>query len=330
MEERPSVFIIGAGMAGLVAALELQDQFRVVVVDKGRGVGGRMATRRIGDATFDHGAQFLTTHSQEFADLIQRLTDQGAVTPWYRGQVGPKGALQSDGHIRFRGVQSMNSIAKQLATNVEVRTSTLITALSPESGAWAITVDGEDVLRADAVIATAPVPQTLALFENGATQLAHEDQIALEAIAYDPCLALMACLDGPPGLPEPGAVDPDTGPIDWMADNQRKGISLLPGVTIHATAEFSRSNWDSPDESIAEELLASANLQANTINGTLQIQRWRYARPSVEHPERFLSLQNLPPLVCAGDAFGEAKVEGAALSGRAAAQQITRLFGGMQ
>ncbi|NIR36133.1 MAG: FAD-dependent oxidoreductase, partial [Actinobacteria bacterium] len=49
--------VIGAGMAGLTAARLLTDRGAdVLVVDKGRAVGGRMATRRVGDAAFDHGA----------------------------------------------------------------------------------------------------------------------------------------------------------------------------------------------------------------------------------------------------------------------------------
>jgi predicted NAD/FAD-dependent oxidoreductase len=137
----------------------------------------------------------------------------------------------------------------------------------------------------------------------------------------------MAVLDGPSGLNEAGAVDPASGPIDWMADNQLKGISAVPAVTIHATAEFSASNFDATDDEIADALFAAASLASNVVPGSVQIQRWRYARPSVEHPQRFLVLGGVPPLVCAGDAFGGAKVEGAALSGAAAAQEIESALG---
>jgi predicted NAD/FAD-dependent oxidoreductase len=62
MVEEPrecDVAIIGAGIAGLCAALTLtQAGLKVVIVDKARGVGGRMATRRLGGAVIDHGAQF--------------------------------------------------------------------------------------------------------------------------------------------------------------------------------------------------------------------------------------------------------------------------------
>ena len=51
------VTVIGAGLAGLIAAQQLHNNGHdVVVLDKGKSPGGRLATRRIGDATLDHGS----------------------------------------------------------------------------------------------------------------------------------------------------------------------------------------------------------------------------------------------------------------------------------
>ena len=314
--------MVGAGMAGLTAAHRLSGVTEVVILDKGRGVGGRLATRRISDATIDHGAQFITTHTSEFAELVERLVGEHVVAPWFRGRVGPDGVNDSDGHTRFRGSVSMNAIAKSLAIGLDVRTASQVAALRQNGESWKVAlVDGSELV-ADAVIATSPVPQTIALLQNGEVTLAAKDEAALEAIEYDPCLAFMAVLDGPSGLAEPGAINPVDGPIDWVADNYLKGISAVPAVTIHATPEFSRAQWDASDEVITEALLDAAQLESSVISGSIQIQRWRYARPSVEHPERFLQLSGVPPFVCAGDAFGGAKVEGAALSGAAAAEAI--------
>ena len=314
--------MVGAGMAGLTAAHRLSGVTEVVILDKGRGVGGRLATRRIGDATIDHGAQFITTHTSEFAELVERLVGEHVVAPWFRGRVGPDGVNDSDGHTRFRGSVSMNAIAKSLAIGLDVRTASQVAALRQNGESWKVAlVDGSELV-ADAVIATSPVPQTIALLQNGEVTLAAKDEAALEAIEYDPCLAFMAVLDGPSGLAEPGAINPVDGPIDWVADNYLKGISAVPAVTIHATPEFSRAQWDASDEVITEALLDAAQLESSVLPGSIQIQRWRYARPSVEHPERFLQLSGVPPFVCAGDAFGGAKVEGAALSGAAAAEAI--------
>jgi predicted NAD/FAD-dependent oxidoreductase len=324
---RPRVVVIGAGMAGLTAAHRLQEQCDVIVLDKGRGVGGRLATRRIGDATIDHGAQFITTHTDEFAATITKLVGSGVVAPWFRGRIGPNGVVDPDGHTRFRGAVSMNAIAKALAVGLDVRTASLVSSLVHDGKSWTVVLADGTELKADGIVVTSPVPQTLALLESGGVVLTPNDADALAAITYDPCIALMAVLDGPSGLNEAGAVDPASGPIDWMADNFLKGISAVPAVTIHATPEFSRAQWDASEEAITEALLDAAQLESSVLPGSVQIQRWRYARPSVEHPERFLRLSDMPPFVCAGDAFGGAKVEGAALSGAAAAQAIESALG---
>ena len=70
--------IIGAGVSGLVAGRRLVDAgATVIIVDKGRSVGGRLATRRIGGATFDHGAQFFTVRTPAFQaqvdDWVERF-----------------------------------------------------------------------------------------------------------------------------------------------------------------------------------------------------------------------------------------------------------------
>ena len=53
--------------AAWLAARELAEAgVEVTVLDKGESVGGRMATRRIGEAVFDHGAQFFTVRGERF------------------------------------------------------------------------------------------------------------------------------------------------------------------------------------------------------------------------------------------------------------------------
>jgi predicted NAD/FAD-dependent oxidoreductase len=320
------VVVVGAGIAGLTAAGSLAPSCDVVVLDKGRGVGGRLATRRIGDATFDHGAQFITTHTPAFAEVVAGWERAGVAQPWFRGRIGPDGTSDPDGHIRFRGVATMNAIAKHLAQGLDVRVASLVCALEPVEAGWSVCLENGSCLHAEAVVLTAPVPQALALMAAGGIAVSPADGQALEAIRYEPCLAVMAALDGPSGLDHPGAVDPSAGPIDWIADNQRKGVSTTAAVTLHATAEFSRTHWDASDEVVIAELLRSASLASRPLEGQVQVQRWRFARPTTIHPDRSLTVDGVPPLVLAGDAFGGAKVEGAALSGVAAARTVRLLL----
>ena len=61
METKSDVLIVGAGLAGLLAANALQAAGQTVrVVEKARGVGGRLATWRLGPGRGDYGAQFFS------------------------------------------------------------------------------------------------------------------------------------------------------------------------------------------------------------------------------------------------------------------------------
>lgn len=120
---KPSVIVIGAGIAGLGAARALHDAGHpVTVFDKGRGVGGRCATRRWDDATLDHGAQFFTARDQRFQAVVDAAVADGAVVEWCRGFVRETGTARDDGHPRYRGAPSMTGFPKWLARGLLVRT----------------------------------------------------------------------------------------------------------------------------------------------------------------------------------------------------------------
>jgi len=77
-----SLAIIGAGIAGITLARQLQDSAEVSVFEKSRGFGGRMATRRAGSYQFDHGAQFFTARSQQFQNLINDRVTDNQIQAW--------------------------------------------------------------------------------------------------------------------------------------------------------------------------------------------------------------------------------------------------------
>ena len=333
------VLIIGAGIAGLLAAHRLVNAGRrVIIVDKGRGVGGRLATRRIGDGVFDHGAQFFTSSDPEFAAEVATWHAAGVVEQWFDERLEPDGSTVADGHPRWRGASGMTAIAKHLAGDLDVRTGTRVASLHVDAvnvgspgndsheigpGSWRAVIEGGTELRARALLLTAPVPQTLELLAAGDVELSSDDQADLAAITYHPCVAVLALLDGPSGLPEPGALRPAGEPLEWVADNQRKGISPVPAITVHAGPETSRRIWDLPDEEVVAELLTAVpGLRAAPLAGGTQVQRWRYARPEALRDEKFKELLGGPPAVFAGDAFSGARVPGAAASGWAAADLL--------
>jgi renalase len=317
-ENAADVLVIGAGMAGLNAAAKLKRAGRhVLVIDKGRGVGGRMASRRIDGSTFDHGAQFITARNPRFAEIMDQMRRDGTVEKWSCG-------FTNGDHFQTRwlGRPTMSAVAKHLAHGLDVRLETPVAALRRIGDHWRAEVRSDCAFTAGSVVLTPPVPQSLAILDTCGIALTPEMRTRLSGIEYERCLAVLAVLEGPSRIPSPGGFVPTEGPVAWLADNQLKGISTEPSVTIHANHAFSVAHWDG-DRDVSGRALLNASAQwIGTGITKFQVHGWRYSRPIRCDVERCVMVCPSPPLVLAGDGFGEPSVEGAVLSGRAAAESI--------
>ena len=317
-EEKACVVVVGAGMAGLTAANELRlAGARVLVLDKGRGVGGRMATRRIDCSTFDHGAQFITARDSRFGALVEQGRQAGAVEEWFRNSAG-----NADVFIRWRGTPAISALAKHLARGLDLHLETTVTGVHRDGRRWQVQTDSGSLFTADAVVVTAPVPQSLRMLDEGGIVVDSTIRARLEAIEYNRCLAVMAILDAPSRIPAPGFITPAEEPIASISDNQLKGISAEPAVTIHSTPAFSLEQWDADRQVSGRTLLDAASPWIGSGIRTFQVHGWRYSKPIRIDEERCVVACQSPPLIFAGDAFGGPSVEGAAISGWAAAEVI--------
>jgi renalase len=80
-----NIAIVGAGMAGITAARTLiKAGHLVTIIEKSRGVGGRMSTRRTEFGSFDHGAQYFTVRDDRFRSMMQWAlnTAPDIARPW--------------------------------------------------------------------------------------------------------------------------------------------------------------------------------------------------------------------------------------------------------
>jgi renalase len=319
------VVVVGAGLSGLLAARRLADGgVPVVVLDDRDAPGGRLATRRMGPARLDHGAQFFTTRSPEFTAVVHTWLTAGVAYEWCRGFDQPP--AQPDGHPRYAGTAGMAALASALANGLDVRLGSEVTGVDTAGGRVLVAADHGMV--AAAVILTPPVPRSLAILDAGGTRLAAPVRNALEAVSYEPTIAALAVLGGPSAVPPPGGVQLTDGPFSYIADNQAKGISSAPAVTLHASGEVSSARWDDPDHSVLTTLIGEARRWLGRPPVAAGLHRWFHARPVVLHPERCAIVEGPVPLVLAGDAFGESRVEGAACSGWAAAAAVLERLAG--
>jgi renalase len=329
MTDSPSVIIVGAGIAGLMAGTRLNEAgFTVALLDKGRSVGGRMATRRFGGATFDHGAQYFTVRDKAFGNIVDGLLAEEMVHIWANGFPHTDGSTSSGKYPRYRGHDGMTRMAKTLAEALPVQVSTRVTQIDVVENQWELSAQqyGNDdplTITGDVLLMTPPAEQTLTLMGSGNVILPQPIADALENIQFNPCFAVMALLDRPSQVPVPGGVFMPGEPISWIADNQQKGISDRPAITIHAGPDFTREHYDMDRSEVAKLLLeAAAPFIGDAEVVDFQVQRWRYSQPSKLYPEKTLFTEIPAPVAFAGDAFEGARVEGAALSGLAAAERI--------
>lgn len=313
--------IVGAGICGLMAAQQLEAAgFQVSLFDKGRSVGGRLATRRIGNGRADHGAQFFTVRSPAFQTHVDEWCNDGIVYVWSHGWDNLE-----DGHPRYAVVDGMNRLAKYLAQKLQatIYTDCRIESVSLSEDRWHLRDSVQTIFAFDAVVLTSPVGQSLELLDAGRVKLEPQDRTHLERIRYAPCLCILVRLAGETHLPVGGARQTPDEVITWVADNQAKGISPAEKIlTIHASPAFSETHWRKPDAEVLQAIQPYMESLFGPKTQILeqQVKWWRYAQPLVVHPEPYVAASLPQPLLFGGDAFGSPRVEGAALSGLAIAE----------
>ncbi|MCB9006547.1 MAG: FAD-dependent oxidoreductase [Ardenticatenaceae bacterium] len=328
METKSDVLIVGAGLAGLLAANALQAAGQTVrVVEKARGVGGRLATWRLGPGRGDYGAQFFTVREPTFQKIVDTWLALGMVFEWSRGWADGSAVDSSldDGFPRYAVAGGMTAVAKHLAQNLTLHTQTTLEKVHQVGDGWEAVAENGRIYQARALLLTPPVPQSLALLNAGQVALSAADQTALGKIAYAPCLSGLFWIEGAVDLPKPGALQRPEAAISFIADNQQKGISPEATIiTAHANPMMSKIWYEAPKGELVGLFVGGIRpfLTKTSSIKAHHIHRWRYALPLVTHPERTLIADGLPPLAFAGDAFNGPRVEGAALSGLAAAGQI--------
>ncbi len=320
-----STLIIGAGIAGLTAArVLLNTQYPALVLDKGRSVGGRMATRRIGQGQADHGAQFFSVRDPVFRAAVDQWLSVGLIFEWSRGWSDGSASGTRDGHPRYAAHDGMNAITRYLADGINTRVGVEIASIAHGADGWQLTDKHGVIFDAHGLILTTPVPQSIKLLDAGGVSLNTSDRAALDAIHYDPCIAGMIWIDGDINLPAPGGLQRPDAPISWVADNKAKGLSPHTLMTAHINPEYSRTYYDATDDDIITFLRAELTpiLGAQPDIREIQVKRWRYSQPQTTYPDRCLIARDLPTLIFAGDAFGGPRVEGAFLSGTAAGEAL--------
>jgi len=324
------IAIIGAGLSGLITAKMLGDHASVTVFEKARGVGGRMSTRYTDKHVFDHGAQYFTLKQAASKTLLFQEMQDGTIDRWNAAQAVLKGteeqslSLWQDGSPRYVAAPNMNSLAKSLARDTDVRLNTKITRIEGEAGKWLLLGEKEaDLGTFDWVIISAPAPQTAQLMP---ACFAMHDAIA--SAEMKGCYTLMVGLQHNPDIPWQTARISES-PLAWIAiNNSKPGRMDVGTLVLQASNDWSQALLDTDQNWVREELLR----EGSQIIGTdltsapfIQMHRWRYANV-VQPASRSLLLDHTNQLAACGDWCIEGRVEGAVESAIMLAENMRALM----
>lgn len=222
----------------------------------------------------------------------------------------------------------MTAVPKYLALQLQIHCGQRALRADPTATGWRVLSETGIEYAASALIVTVPPPQALALFVEKPKAGITIDLEPIKKIEYSPVFAALYVLGGPSLIPPPGALHGVGEVVSWVADNLQKGISPdTTTVTVHTRPSFSTSMYDAPDKEVLQKVAAEVAPLIGDDIIEAQLHRWRYAEPTSILTERFLIGSREPILlfVFAGDAFGGSRIEGAALSGIAAAEHLIAL-----
>ncbi|MGA1631040.1 MAG: FAD-dependent oxidoreductase [Phycisphaerales bacterium] len=297
------VAIVGAGIAGLVAARTLADHgLDVEVFDKGRGPGGRTSTRRDGEARFDHGAPCFTAADPRVVRMLSAWSDAGVVAEWSyqaaRVRGGRVDALED--RRAWVGIGGMNAIAKHLASDLTLRCGRRIARLAFErrsSGSgWTLHDEGGDGGAEhgpfDAVILATPPSQAAELLGTATSASSALDEAAVwcQAIEMQPAWVAMVRMHG--------AADPEWS---WLSIEDGDAVQSAvrqtskPGAAgkggescwvLEASPEWATAHLELEATEAASRMKTAWEERARSIDGiggeivSLAAHRWRFARPA--------------------------------------------------
>jgi predicted NAD/FAD-dependent oxidoreductase len=278
MNEKHQIIVIGAGLTGLLLAQKLSDSGKdCLILEKSKGFGGRIATRRINEKGLDHGAAYFSSNS----DFLKILSEQSLPV------------IETDRGLYING--GMVQIAKKLASNLNVYKEQKVISLTRSLDKWVVGTEDGSIFECTKLVLTAPVPQALELLSQ--SNLQPESSHLIHSIKYTKALIFLVVLKNAPE--ELRLKDSDGYEAIFM--NQR---GLHPhGLIIQMSPDFSARFFEETDATIISQIqlnLEKSGLSFEQIE-SYELKKWRYSLPLSTYGAPFLEL--FPNLFLTGDGF---------------------------
>jgi len=324
------VAVVGAGLSGLAAARRLADAGHgVVVFEKSRGLGGRLAARRGDGGVIDHGAPAIDAPlGTALAEAVAVLGAGDLIEPGLPMLGTPPPDAPMARPVAF--ADGLTQLAKRTAHDLEVVRGVRVAAIRDAGGPLELGDEQGNGLGAfDAVVVSAPAPQAADLLERSPEPA---DRVAaLRALSYHP--AVMTAVGARLSAAPPWWIAyPESGPLAAVVIESAKGRPLVDGLTTVVMRLTPAASADALDAATDDAVTATALDALEALLGGpvhtewRQVKRWRYC--TVERRGSFEEVN--PPgtrIVVCGDAVSPVGMAAVHDSGLAAAARILALSG---
>jgi len=309
----------------------------VHVVDKSRGAGGRLATRRLewldprGQrrmARFDHGAPAFTASSAEFRQFLATALQPDALVPWRPALATGSRPLNGAAPL-WLPQPDMPSLCCALLRDVPTSGSFAVDRLRHGPLGWQVEASGSTLAgHFDAVVLALPPAQVAPLLAPHRRDWAQRASIAL----MQPCWTLMGVARHTIGELQWDVARPERGPLAWiMRNDARPGreptVDEIHWVA-HARAGWSRQHLEQPADWVRRQMQSALQ---DCLGEPIQwqhaaVHRWRYAmpQPSAAASGRPRWWDGVRGLGVCGDFLGGTGVEGAWQSAQALVEALLR------
>lgn len=288
---RYRVAVIGAGIAGASCAQALaRAGCAVHVVDKARGPGGRLASRRLQwlDAQgqprlvkLDHGTPGFRVQDPGFSRYLAENLPAGTLAQWTPRLAAGSRPLDDAGALSLP-LPDMPALCRALLKDLPQTWSFAVDRLLPGPQGWQLEAAGTLLPgRFDAVLLALPPAQAASLLAEHRRDWAQRAALAL----MQPCWTLMGVARRPARGLDWDLARPDQGPLAAVLRHDARPGRSAPADeahwVLHARAGWSREHLEQPADWVQAQLHAALQdclgEPVDWLHAT--VHRWRYAVP---------------------------------------------------
>jgi len=288
------VIVVGGGVCGLTAAQQLHQQGKsVLILDKAKRLGGRVASGKIGHQLLDVGAP---STSANLGDL----------------QLLPKTSGALEQQVGSGAADLCNLWSKEFTW----RQGFVTNLVESDSGIGVVTEFSGASFVGSSVILTCPPEQSAHLLGlSGLTPPAE-----FEKISHSKEILLLVEAE----LPE----DQTAEHSELLTVHQQTNseVTELTALALRASASWSAQMWDRDAQNVRATLLKEFSQMFPGVSALRsETKRWRYANATSTTAAPFLSIDGPSAIYCAGDGFGDLNESGlsrAVTSGIAVANHL--------